>query len=44
MLFYRVKCERNELLQRFIGSDAQEAAFVIGWSDWLDQFEDKDRS
>ena len=38
-LFYRVKCERYELLLRFIGSDAEEAAFAIGWSNRLDQFE-----
>lgn len=38
-LFYRMKCERYELLLRFIGSDAEEAAFAIGWSNRLDQFE-----
>jgi lysozyme family protein len=38
-LFYRVKCERYELLLRFIGSDAEEGAFAIGWANRQDQFE-----
>jgi lysozyme family protein len=41
MLFYRMKCERYELLLRFIGSDAQEAVFATGWSNRLDQFEER---
>lgn len=41
MLFYRTKCERYELLLRYVGSDAEQAAFAIGWSNRLDQFEEK---
>jgi lysozyme family protein len=40
-LFYRLKCERYEMLLRFIGSSPGNAVFAIGWSNRLDQFEEK---
>lgn len=40
-LFYRLKCERFELLLRFIGSHAEQAANAIGWANRLDTFEEK---
>lgn len=40
-LFYAVKCERYELLLRFIGSDGRQSIFATGWSNRLDQFEEK---
>lgn len=39
-LFYAVKCERYELLLRFIGSDAEQAANAIGWANRLDPFKE----
>ncbi len=39
-LFYKVKCERYELLLRFIGRDAEQAAFATGWANRLDEFWD----
>lgn len=38
-LFYRLKCERYELLLRFIGRDPAQAQFAAGWANRLDQFE-----
>lgn len=40
MLFYRVKCERYELLLRFTGADHAQADFAVGWSNRLDHFEE----
>ncbi len=40
-LFYRIKCDRYELLLRYIGYDSAQAAFAIGWANRLDQFEEK---
>ncbi len=40
-LFYRLKCERYELLLRFIGSDSRQSEYAIGWSNRLDNFEEK---
>lgn len=37
-LFYKVKCERYELLLDFIGHDAEEAAFALGWKTRVQQF------
>ena len=41
MLFYKLKCERYELLLRYVGSDPRQAIFANGWSNRLDQFEEK---
>jgi lysozyme family protein len=40
-LFYRVKCERYELLLRYVGVDPEQAQFAGGWANRLDQFEEK---
>lgn len=40
-LFYRLKAERYESLLRYIGRDPSQAVFAAGWSNRLDQFEDK---
>lgn len=40
-LFYRVKAERYEALLRFVGVDPEQAAFVQGWANRLDQFEER---
>lgn len=40
-LFYRLKCERYELLLRFIGSSPGNAVFASGWANRLDQFEER---
>lgn len=37
-LFYKVKCMRYELLLDFIGHDAEQAAFAIGWKNRVQQF------
>lgn len=41
MLFYKLKAERYELLLRYVGSDPRQAVFAQGWSNRLDQFEEK---
>ena len=41
MLFYKLKCERYELLLRYIGNDPRQAIYANGWSNRLDQFEEK---
>ncbi len=41
MLFYKLKCERYELLLRYVGMDARQAIYANGWSNRLDQFEEK---
>jgi len=40
-LFYAVKCERYELLLRYIGRRPDQAQFAIGWANRLDQFEER---
>lgn len=40
-LYYRTKCERYELLLRYIGSDARQATFAIGWANRLDGLQDR---
>ena len=40
-LFYKIKCERYELLLRYIGFDHAQAIFATGWSNRLDQFDEK---
>jgi len=39
--YYALKCERYELYMRFIGRDAKQQRFAIGWSNRQDQFEMK---
>lgn len=41
MLFYALKCERYELLLRYVGTDSRQAIYANGWSNRLDQFEEK---
>ena len=38
-LFYRIKCERFELITRFIGRDNAQAVFATGWANRFDEFE-----
>lgn len=38
-LYYRLKCERHELLLRLIGRDPRQAAFAAGWANRLDELE-----
>lgn len=40
-LFYRLKCDRYELLLRFIGTDSRQSEYAIGWANRLDNFEEK---
>jgi len=40
-LFYAVKCERYELLLRYIGRRWDQAQFATGWANRLDQVEDR---
>lgn len=40
-LYYRTKCERYELYLRFIGRDPAQAAFATGWSNRLDELQDR---
>ncbi len=40
-LFYALKCERYELLLRFIGRDPSQAVFATGWANRLDKFAEK---
>jgi len=40
-LFYAVKCERYEMLLRYIGSRPENARFAVGWSNRQDQFEER---
>jgi lysozyme family protein len=40
-LYYRTKCERFELFLRFIGHDPQQAVFATGWSNRLDELQDR---
>lgn len=40
-LFYAVKCERYELLLRYVGAAPAQARFAIGWSNRQDGFEMK---
>jgi len=37
-LFWRTKCERYEMLLRYIGADPRQATFATGWANRLDQF------
>jgi lysozyme family protein len=39
-LYYMTKCERYELLLRFIGRDARQAVFAAGWANRLDELQD----
>lgn len=39
-LYYRTKCERYELMLRYIGRDARQAIFAGGWANRLDELED----
>jgi lysozyme family protein len=39
-LFYAVKCERYELLLRFVGRRPEQAEYAIGWANRNDQFEE----
>jgi len=41
MLFYALKAERYEVLLRYIGVDPRQAIYANGWSNRLDQFEEK---
>lgn len=38
-LYYRVKCERYELLLRYVGRDARQAIFAAGWANRLDELD-----
>lgn len=38
-LYWRTKCERYELLLRFVGRDPRQAAFAAGWANRLDGLE-----
>jgi lysozyme family protein len=40
-LYYRVKCERYELFLRFIGRDPAQAVFATGWSNRMDELQDR---
>lgn len=40
-LFYALKCERYELLLRYVGRRPDQAQFAIGWANRLDQFEER---
>jgi lysozyme family protein len=39
-LYYRVKCERYELLLRYVGRDHRQAIFAVGWANRLDELND----
>lgn len=41
MLFYKLKCERYELLLRYVGNDSRQAIYANGWANRLDNFEEK---
>lgn len=41
MLFYALKSERYELLLRYVGIDPRQSIYANGWSNRLDQFEEK---
>lgn len=38
-LYWRVLCRRYNALLRYIGSDAEQAQFAIGWANRLEAFE-----
>lgn len=40
-LYYRTKCERYELFLRFIGRDPAQSVFATGWSNRLDELQDR---
>lgn len=40
-LYYRTKCERYELYLRFIGRDSRQAVFATGWSNRMDELQDR---
>jgi lysozyme family protein len=40
-LFYAVKCERYELLMRYIGRRWDQAQFATGWANRNDQFDER---
>lgn len=40
-LYYRTKCERYELFLRFIGHDPAQSVFATGWSNRLDELQDR---
>jgi lysozyme family protein len=40
-LYYRLKCERFELFLRFIGRDPAQAVFATGWSNRMDEMQDR---
>ncbi len=40
-LYYRTKCERFELFLRFIGHDPAQAVFATGWSNRMDELQDR---
>lgn len=39
-LYYRTKCERYELLLRYVGADHRQAIFAAGWANRLDELND----
>lgn len=38
-LYFRVKCERYELLLRYVGADHRQAIFAAGWANRLDEID-----